>query len=173
MLEQLNHTNCVLLATQQVQEYLSTFEEHHPNTIWPREKLNDILKKVEGDKTSHSTHFILPDIDSEFDTPGSNGFINALEVLWELAFSSDPKRDCPDKATSVIADIIMARLTNNWGLRHPDEWLRWYRSAIQGEGDDETAGLAQAQFMNDPIVIKLATAEWYRVADRLQALLRT
>jgi hypothetical protein len=173
LLEQLSDRNCILLAAKYVQEYLPTFEEHHPNTSWPRERLNEILKKIEGYEASGSTHFILPDIDSEFDTPGSNGFVKELEVLWELVFSSDRKHDCPDKATSVIGGIIMARLTNNWGRRYTNEWLHWYSSAVHGEGEDGTLVLAQAQFMNDPMVVELATAEWHGVADRILDLLAT
>ena len=168
LLEHLSGRSCILLAAKYVQEYLPIFEKYHPNTKWPRERLSEILKELQGDRVGSLTYFILPDLDSEFSTPGSNGFVKELEVLWELVFSSDQEHDCPDKATSVISGIIMARLTNNWGQRYSNEWLHWYSSAIQGEGGTV---LAQAQFMNDPIVVELATTEWYGVASRIQDLL--
>ena len=169
LLEQLDGRKCVLLAIKHVQEFLPIFEAHHPDTKWPRKRLEEILDTVQERNSTGSANFVLPEIDSEFETPGSNGFVTELEELWELVQSPGSRRNCPEKASKIIAGIIMVKMTRSWGMRNPHLWLRWYRSAIKGDASEY--GLLAEAFMDDAEVAKLEIAEWHNVANQIQALL--
>jgi len=110
--------------------------------------------------------FILPESGSEFSTPGSNGFVKALEELWELA-ETKQSLDTSEKALSIIAEIIMCKLDERWGSQDPEKWEEWYRS-VRYEDKGELDTSQRTSFVKSASVWGIVAMEWVSLANRLE-----
>lgn len=154
------------LAYSYIEEYLPIFERYQEEVKWPRERLLVIAKALDAKLEYELDSFILPESNSEFTSPGSNGFIKDLEDLWELT-SHQETRDTVNEAMGVISGVIMRKLTERWASEQPEEWERWYRKVTNQNQDG--GQLHHLDFVEHPSVHQMARVEWIILANRLEA----
>jgi len=164
----LDYRVCIKLLYQYFQQYLPVFQKNHPEAIWVLEYLDRITQEIMTPFSVATRKFLLPENHSEFEAPGSNGFVIALEDFWDLVFSDQSKADQYEKCADIMAHIITIKLTYDWGTRNLDEWLHWYHSH---DSEGENKEIVVLTMMDDPLVAKLETKLWSDLADQIQNLL--
>lgn len=161
---------CRQLAHAYVEEYMPVFRQRHPEAQWVWEYLAIISASYQDVLEESIGEFMLPESGSEFSTPGSNGFVKALEELWELTETKQAP-DTSEKALSVIVEIIMCKLDERWGGQNPEKWEQWYRS-LRYEDKEELDTSQRTSFVKSSSICGLVAMEWVSLANRLEIIIQ-
>lgn len=144
------------ITAEQAYTYADTFESYHPEEIWARRMLLQIVMTASAPDES-----IIQQAFQHFTTPGTANFFKTLYDLYQSTqkkYQSEPRIGFLVSAT---VNAITAELVEMYFRDKLDTWEA-YRS--QGQ-DFEKIALA---FWTDEAVIERDKALWLAVADRIE-----
>ncbi len=173
LLRHLDPWDAISLAIQQLALFLPSFERYHEGATWPRMRLDTLVSLVQQRDMSNQPQLPgIPELSQDYDTPGANNFVTALENLWEAFGTTRGSERWLELLKLAIAGAIMARLVEHWGRSHPSEWERQYQHWRNMEtGVEEVisdAILLGKSFWADPHVGGLDTALWLTLATEIE-----
>jgi hypothetical protein len=144
------------VSAERTHAYVGTFERYHPDEIWARRMLRQIVMTASAPDES-----IIHQAFQHFTTPGTANFFKALYDLYQ----GTQKRHASDARlgflVSAVVNSVMAELVETYFGPQPDLWDR-YRAA----GEDY-AEIALA-FWTDEHVAAHDVDAWISLVDRLE-----
>lgn len=161
----------VELALSHVTAHLPKFEAYHPEVKWPRDTLAVISMWVKGESNSQ-IHTLK--IEEDFETPGTNNFSNAVELLWEAVFKEQEPNRRVHSALDAIASVFMAQLVEYWGNRHLAEWQRWYQAIKEFEisGTATPPLLGHGHWYNEPEIVERSKTAWHSLVNEIEQIVK-
>ncbi len=142
-------------STETAHNYVDTFERYHPEEVWPRRMLRQIVMTA-----SAPDEAVIQQAFQHFTTPGTANFFKALYDL----FQGTTTRHAPDARlgflVSAAVNSMTAALVEGYFGDQPALW-----EAYRAQGPDFTE-IALA-FWTDEQVAAHDIAAWDALADRL------
>jgi hypothetical protein len=160
ILDFFSRDECFSIAAHYVSDYYAVFHLQHPSITVPGDIIIEIRNKLSNNQDATVMFTDDPQFDFEFNTPGSNSFISALEELWKNVGSANILGYNVISA-NIIAEIMMAKLTHVWGMTYPEKWNAWYISALSGQ-------VTNPGIIDDVNMLNMQVSEWLSVANKLK-----
>lgn len=156
LFQQLEFVVALGIAAEQAYAYAPTFERYHPQEIWARRMLVQIVMTASAPEES-----IIQQAFQHFTTPGTANYLKALHDLYQ---ATQKKHNSEARvgflASSVVNSMTAALVEQYFGAR-PDDW-ELFRTA-----PNEHQRLALA-FWTDAQIVAQDSALWLGVADALE-----
>lgn len=144
------------VSTEQAHNYVATFEQYHPDEIWPRQMLRQIVMTASAPDES-----VIQQAFQHFTTPGTANFFKALYDLFQGTQTKHSSEARLGFLVSAVVNSITAELVELYFGDQPDVW-----ETYRAQGPDFTE-IALA-FWTDERVIAHDAAAWDNLATRLK-----
>lgn len=148
------------IAAEQAHRYVNTFERYHPEEIWPRRMIKQIVMTA----TAPDRQIIEQGL-QHFETPGSANFIKALYDLFQATQKDNQSEARLGFLVSATVNAMTAELVELYFGQRPEAWQA-YRAR------DENAPQIALDFWTDEQVAARDTELWLAVADKIEANLK-
>jgi hypothetical protein len=170
------------ITVERLRKHLPTFEAYHPDNpagdargdTPPSAKLvRDLMVTVVsfGYAPDNLPEFLV----SEYPTPGSGQFVNAVLEMCRAMQKDRPAEDRFGLLASAIANSLLAELTAYWYGVHPEAYARVRANQVDpatGSYSDPEAARIPLLFWLDEKVAARDTAGWLRIAYLIEKKLK-
>jgi hypothetical protein len=164
-------SDAIEFALAQFRAYLPRFERAHPDAAWPRQRLHKLAVSGPGYRAIRVQPW-LTDARQEYQTPGSERFVLALERVWQAAFSVDQPDVRVAHLVAAVIGVRLADLEEAWYGPRPEAWEQWLLALTTPVREDSAGPRAASKigitFGHDPAIRQRETAAWLEVADELE-----
>lgn len=159
LFQQMEFVIALGIATEQVYGYVETFERYHPQEVWPRRMLVQIVMTATAPDES-----IIQQAFQHFTTPGTANFFKALYDLYQATQKRHQREARLGFLVSAVVNANTAALVEGYFGPRPDDWEA-YRA--QGEQFQQIA----LAFWTDEAIAEQHRAQWLAVADAIETTL--
>ncbi len=160
LFQELEFVRALGIAAEQVHQYLPTFERDHPDEVWPRRMLNQIVMTATA-----PDRVIIEQALQHFDTPGTANFIKALFDLFQATQKEHASEARLGFLVSATVNAMTAELVELYFGDKPTAWAD-YRS--QSEGAQQIA----LDFWTNADVAARDRERWLQTVDAVEQQLK-
>lgn len=162
--ENLTPSEAVQLSAKQVSLFLPLFEQYHPHITDPHIILDALII---GDPINKNATF--PGLLNSYPSPGTNEFMNALELVNAAVQEQHEPLSCYIKAGRAIVNAIGSRRLEYWARKFPEDWELTRRSAL----GEENLPTLQSAYLRESEVEQYTEDMWLALAEEVERLLTT
>ncbi|MEO0562063.1 MAG: hypothetical protein AAF125_08115 [Chloroflexota bacterium] len=155
MFKQLEFVVALGISAECVHAYADKFERYHPNEVWARRMLRQIVMTASAPDES-----IIQQAFQHFTTPGTANFFKALYDLYQGTQKRHPSEARVGFLVSAVENSLTAVLVEMYFGEEPEKW-----AAYRAQGED-FADIALAFWTDDAVAARDIEA-WETVAERL------
>ena len=144
------------IAAEQAYRYVDTFEQYHPEEVWPRRMLMLIVTTATAPERQ-----IIEEAFKHFETPGSANFIKAMYDLYQGTQETNQSQARLGFLVSAVVNAITAELVELYFGKRPEQWTAYRAQA-------ENAPQIAMDFWTNEAVSQQDTKRWLAVADAVE-----
>lgn len=157
LFQQMEFVIALGVAAEQAHAYVDTFERYHPEEIWARRMLVQIVMTASAPDES-----IIQQAFQHFTTPGTANFFKALYDLYQGTQEKHASSARIGFLVSACVNAMTAELVELYFGTRPDAWEA-YRA--QGAHFQQIA----LDFWTDEAIVARDVSLWLQLADKIEA----